>query len=188
METVRKIEVKAPDQNNNYQLREPHELFDELYQRFRPKVYAKCLSMLKEQAWARDATQEIFIQIFVKLPQFRQESRLSTWIFSIARNYCIDSLRRKKSGNVLLSVDPVTMQNVAEETFEWGLRERKLKDLDLVLQRLPPADNRILTMKFRDQMSIKAIAQTIHISEGAVKMRINRAKIKARYLQWQLAG
>lgn len=64
--------------------------FSLLYNRYVKKVYAKCISILKEESLARDATQEIFLKIFLNLIRFEEKARFSTWVYAITYNYCID--------------------------------------------------------------------------------------------------
>ena len=57
--------------------------FSLLYNRYVKKVYAKCISILKEESLARDATQEIFLKIFLNLIRFEEKARFSTWVYAI---------------------------------------------------------------------------------------------------------
>lgn len=164
--------------------------FSELYLQYHEKVYQKCLSMLKDPIVAQDAAQEIFIQVYVKWSSFREESRPSTWLFAITRNYCLDQIRKQarqlEKEQQLLLEDVMDDPNAAASKPE--MAEQKISDMHRVLEQLPYRDHRILMMKFRDRLPIKKIARKIRTSEGAVKMRILRAKAKAKQLQWQLAG
>lgn len=165
------------------------EQFDLLYRQYQGKVFRKCLLMLQNQEVAQDATQEIFIQAFLNLPHFRAEAKFSTWLFSITRNYCIDYLRKqarlRKTESIPVGKD---IGDSSETTLDWQIHERELNELRQVLKKLPAKDHRILMMKFRDKMSIRAIAGKIRTSEGAVKMRILRAKARAQLLRWQMVG
>lgn len=165
------------------------ERFDQLYRQHQGKVFRKCVLMLQDQELAQDATQEIFIQAFLNFSNFREEAKFSTWLFSITRNYCIDYLRKQaRSRKTELTTLDGNLYELQESSSDWHLLEREMNDLRLVLKKLPAKDHRILMMKFRDKMSIRAIAGKIRTSEGAVKMRILRAKARAQLLRWQMAG
>ena len=60
--------------------------FNELYKRYSAKVYAKCISMLKDETLASDATQEVFTKVFLKLGSFGEKSKFSTWLYSVTYN------------------------------------------------------------------------------------------------------
>ena len=59
------------------------------------RVYAKCLHMVGNEAEAEDLTQEVFLQLFRKMDSFRGESAFSTWLYRVAVNVVLMSLRRK---------------------------------------------------------------------------------------------
>ena len=157
-----------------------------IYNRYAAKIYSKCLSILKNEAQAQDATQEIFTKIFMNLSKFGEKSKFSTWIYSITYNYCIDYIRRKKKQKNLFSDEMEKAPDIIDEVPDHELLQMEVKKLKTVLQRIPEGDKMILMMKYRDEMSIKEIASTLGKSESAVKMKIKRAKAKAQKLKLQL--
>jgi RNA polymerase sigma-70 factor (ECF subfamily) len=170
----------VPDKNDP-------DFFLHMYRLYQEKVFKKCLVLLKDRTDAQDAVQEIFTQVYHHLSGFRQESKFSTWLYSITYNYCMGYLRKRhKYRKVAVSVE--RLPDMPAHQGEWRIRERKEKELRQVMNELPESDTRILQMKFLDQMSIKSIAGEISTTEGAVKMRIHRAKAKAQVLRWQLAS
>lgn len=158
--------------------------FDLLYRQYGPKVYRKCLSLLKNEAQAKDAMQEIFIRAFLKSSQFRQEAKVSTWLYSITYNYCMDFLKKQQSKRAKMGEDfQEAVATVEESDVDYQLMDRKIEELNTVLKELPSSDRKILLMKFQEEMSIKEMAQKKNKSEGAIKMKLNRAKAKARQLR-----
>ena len=75
---------------------------------------------------------------------------------------------------------------IADEVPDTNRLERKMKELGKVLEIIPDSDKKILLMKFQENMSIKEIALTLNKSESAVKMKIKRAKAKARDMRLKL--
>jgi len=122
--------------------------FTMLYSRYSGKVYSKCISLLKDEQLSDDATQDIFLKIYLNLAKFSGKSKFSTWGYSITYNYCIDYIRRKKKERNIFSV--------------------------------PPGDRAVLLMKYQDDMSIRDISEVLEKSESAIKMKIKRAKHKAK--------
>ncbi len=155
--------------------------FNLLYDRYAAKIYSKCISMLKDEALAEDATQEIFTKIFLNLSRFGEKSKFSTWVYSITYNYCIDFLRRKKKQKDIFSDEMEKAPELAEEeTPDKELLEMEIGQLKIVLDNIPPGDRAILLMKYQDEMSIKEIADILDKTESAIKMKIKRAKAKAQ--------
>jgi len=157
------------------------EYFTTLYRRYAGKVFAKCISMLSDEALARDAVQDIFIKVFLNLSRFSEQSSFSTWLYSITYNFCIDIIRKKKKISLVLSDDIERIGDKPEqEVPDSVLLEMKHDRLEKVLAQMHEGDRIILLMKYMDDMSIKDIADFFQKTESAIKMQIMRAKMKAQ--------
>lgn len=154
--------------------------FDQLYKRYMTKIYSKCISMLKNETRAIDATQEIFMKIYLNLAKFDERSKFSTWIYSITYNYCIDFIRKQKKETKLFVDDKDDLPDIEVEVPDTALLEMEVKRLKVVLEKLRPDDRAILLMKYQDEMQIKEIAAALDKTESAIKMKIKRAKHKAQ--------
>lgn len=155
--------------------------FQSLYRRYSTKVYSKCLSMLKEESLASDATQEIFTRIFLKLASFSEKAKFSTWVYSVTFNYCIDFLRKQQRRQKLFSdEEDENLPDPAEEVPDHELLAIEVDRLKVVLEKIPPGDKQILLMKYREELQIREIAEILDKTESAVKMKIKRAKHKAQ--------
>jgi RNA polymerase sigma factor (sigma-70 family) len=155
--------------------------FKVLHGRYINKVYSKAISLLKDEALAQDAVQEIFLKIFLNLSKFTFRSKFSTWIYSITYNYCIDLLRKQKKHKKLFVSDNDDLSNMKEEIVEdKEILEIELDKLVNVLEEIPLEDKTVLLMKYKDDMGIKDISGVIGKSESAIKMKIKRAKAKAK--------
>lgn len=158
--------------------------FTLIYNRYSAKIYAKCLSLLKNEAMARDATQEIFMKIFLNLSRFGQKSRFSTWVYSITYNYCIDFLRKQQKKQALFSDELENPPDLAEdEVSDQEILDIEVRQLKQILEEIPAGDKAILLMKYQDEMSIKEISSVLEKTESAVKMKIKRAKAKAQEIK-----
>ena len=136
--------------------------------------------MLKNEAQAQDATQEIFTKIFLNLSKFSERSKFSTWVYSITYNFCIDYIRKKKKEKKLFSDEIEDPPDIIEEVTDESLLEMEVKKLDTVLKTIPTGDRAVLLMKYQDELSIKEIAEILDKTESAIKMKIKRAKHKAQ--------
>lgn len=166
------IRLYLETQNSRY--------FDQLYGKYSTKVFSKCISLLKDEGNAQDATQDIFLKIFLNLSKFGGKSKFSTWIYSITYNYCIDLIRKKKKQGNIFSDDIERAPDLAEEVPDSALLEMEVKKLKIVLDIIPVGDKAVLLMKYQDEMSIKEMARALDKSESAIKMKLKRAKHKAQ--------
>ena len=153
-----------------------------LYRKYADKVYRKCITLLKDQGLAEDATQEIFVKIMLSLANFNEKAQFSTWVYSITYNFCIDIIRKQKKTKNLFVDDIERAPDVADEIPDEFLRSMEVKRLKIVLDTIPTDDHAILLMKYQDDMSIKDIAEGMGKTESAVKMKIKRAKEKAQFV------
>lgn len=152
--------------------------FNILYERYSGKIFAKCLSLLKNEGEAQDATQDVLMKILLNLSKFGGKSRFSTWIYSITYNFCIDFIRRKKKDPSIYVDDLLQNLDVEEEVEDTFLTEVNVQRLKIILSEIPTNDKTILLMKYQDEMSIKEISDILNKSESAIKMQIKRAKQK----------
>ncbi|QIP13770.1 RNA polymerase sigma factor [Spirosoma aureum] len=151
--------------------------FETLYRQYAEKVFQKCLSMTRDSDAAQDFTQEIFMRVFNKLDTFKQKSAPSTWLYSIAHNYCLDQIRIGK--RMSLQELPEGME-LAEEVVVSD--EVQLQALDQLMEDLPAQEATLLRLKYEHGLSINQISQQLNIAESAIKMRLKRSRDKLNRL------
>jgi RNA polymerase sigma-70 factor (ECF subfamily) len=152
--------------------------FDKLYDRYSGKIYAKSISLLRDEDLAEDAVQEIFMKILLNLSKFSGKSKVSTWIYSITYNFCIDIIRRKKKDPSMLMDNFSGDNDMIDDVEDAFLLETNIRRLKTILGKIPSSDKAILLMKYQDDMSIRDIGSILDKSESAIKMKIKRAKHK----------
>src|SRR3990172_685855 len=93
--------------------------FEELVKKYQREIYGLACRLVMDQEEAKDLTQQAFLQAFVHIRAFRQQSQFRTWLFRIAINQCYNFLKtRKKFGE---SVDTQEMQIMGEDSPEEDL-------------------------------------------------------------------
>jgi len=155
-------------QNNYY--------FELLYNRYSSKIFGKCLTILKEQNLAQDATQDIMMKILLNLSKFGGRSKFSTWVYSVTYNFCIDFVRKRKKDLSIYVEDIHQFEGVVDEVDDKEILEVRLENLKVIMTQMPSGDQSILMMKYLDGMSIKEISNTLDKTESAIKMKLKRAK------------
>ena len=131
---------------------------DSLYNRYSAKIFGKCLTLLRDEFKAQDATQDIMMKILLNLNKFSGNSKFSTWVYSITYNFCIDSIRKSKKDKSILMDDVSMFSDVEDEVSDKFLLEIKLERLKRILEMINVEDKSILLMKYLDGLSIKDIA------------------------------
>ena len=138
---------------------------DELFGRYRQKIYLWCFTYTHEAEEAIDLTQEIFIKVFRGIGRFKGGSRLSTWIYRIVRNHCLSRLgsRRRLWRRRLLPVDEL---EVADPTATDRLREAELQGqlddlLDRAARRMAADELEAFVLHYREGLTVKEITKTL---------------------------
>jgi RNA polymerase sigma factor (sigma-70 family) len=96
------------------------EAYTELFNRYRRRVYLWCFNYTHEQEEAVDLAQEVFIKLFRGIDRFAGRSRLSTWVYQVARNHCLGELGKsgRKWRKRLVSIEGEDMLQIADRIIE----------------------------------------------------------------------
>lgn len=174
-------------------------LFHELIRPCERAIYLFLLSLLGNEAEAEDAAQETAIKVYLNLGKFRGESQFRTWVLSIARNEGLGRLRKQGSrredsldaeiedaGGDYTPAVLTSWREIPVETLE---REELGGLLRAAIASLPPIYRNVVLLRDVEEMDIRATAEALGISEGAVKVRLHRARaLLQRSLALKLKG
>jgi RNA polymerase sigma-70 factor (ECF subfamily) len=152
--------------------------FDDVVSRYSRKVYELCYRILRNEEEARDMAQEVFVKVYLKRGSFKGKSALYTWIYRIATNMCINSLKKRR------------FQTVPLDSVEWALEGKQdcgapdygelERALSSALANLPPRQRAVFSMRFFEKMPVKEIAEALGTSVGAVKANYHHAVKRLR--------
>lgn len=152
-----------------------------LYERLVFSVVAKLVVHPQEEI--EDICQEVFITVFRKLKTFKFESKLSTWIASIAYRQALDHIRKNRPDLTELEERELdTTESTTPETLLTSANEAIFVKQQVAL--LPAKYKLVITLFHLQEMSIKEIAAIMKSNEGAVKVLLFRAR---KQLKEQLA-
>jgi RNA polymerase sigma-70 factor (ECF subfamily) len=157
--------------------------FSELLDKYKKQIINFIYRMIQDRTEADDLAQEVFIKVYNCAHSYSPKAKFSTWIYTIAKNVCLNELRKKK---------PVSLdENIATED---GVLKREFSDVDKnipsddVVQNelqeivkgaigsLPETQRMAVVLRRYDQLSYEDIAKTMGCSVSAVKSLLNRAK------------
>jgi RNA polymerase sigma-70 factor, ECF subfamily len=74
----------------------------EYFNKYGPMVYRRALTLLGDPTEAEDATQEVFVRALTNVDKFRAEASVSTWLYRITTNYCLNQVRNRSTRKRLL--------------------------------------------------------------------------------------
>ena len=158
--------------------------FERLVMPHEKMMYALALRMCQNPEDAKDCVQDAMIRVFRSLPSFRGDSSLSTWLYRIVNNTCLDSHRRKKVRRAE-SLDELNETGWSapdpapgpQESLE---RNSLKKALSRGIDQLPDSIRSAIVMRDIHGFSYEEISETLGINIGTVKSRINRGRERIR--------
>lgn len=146
--------------------------FEVLVSRHQDRVYRVCLRMLGDVTEAEDATQDVLVRAWRSLDRYRGEAALSTWLYRLAVNRCIDLGRRCRHLEDV-SDDLADRGDQPDRVVEARQLSRVLSD---AVQALTFEQRAAFVLRYSEGRSYREIALVLDVSEPAVKSRLNRAR------------
>jgi len=146
-----------------------------LFEKHQRRVYSIALNFFGgDGETAKDATQQVFLKLFVKIGQFRNDSEFTTWLYRIVVNTCIDEQRKQKRFFPLAELIGMREPRV-KKTQEEKIERRELSDeVQSAVADLKPKLRLPILLKYVEGLSYDEIANVLEISSGTVASRLNR--------------
>jgi RNA polymerase sigma factor (sigma-70 family) len=156
------------------------QLMDEYFE----KVYSRMLKMTGQPGYAEDLTMEAFNKAFSKLDQYTSDFAFSTWLYRIAKNNCIDYLRRNKKDNdskvnqyeAEVGIAAHELANQLPSPEQLMINQQEIRLLREIVDMLHPKYKDIIKLHYFKELSCEEIAQQLELPEGTVKVRLFRAR------------
>lgn len=150
--------------------------FGRLMERYSGAVFGLSYRMLNNAQDAEDAVQEIFLRAYSRLSTFDRTRKFSTWLLSIASNYCIDRLRRRRYN--WLTLDDVAFWLPSDDAGpeRSALEQERREVVQNALQRLPENYRLVTVLRYMNDLSYDEIGQVTGLPESTIKTRLHRAR------------
>lgn len=142
-------------------------------------VWHMVLRMVNQQEDAEDLCQDVFLRVFREIKKFRGDSKLSTWIASIAYNVCVDYIRKKGREKVFATDDltPLMRGKISPENTAGNMSREELKKMvHHVIAGMPVQYRTVITLYHLQECSYREIEEITGMPEGTVKSYISRAR------------
>lgn len=148
--------------------------FEELVKKYQREIYGLACRMVLDLEEAKDLTQQAFLQAFLHIRDFRQQSQFRTWLFRIAINQCYNYLKNKKKFGE--PVDPQEMLMAGEDSPEEDLAaEQERQQLYEALERLPAKQRAVITLKLEQGLNYQEISEILGGTAGAARVNYCQA-------------
>ena len=157
--------------------------FEELAERHHRRLLRVCERLLGDREEARDAVQEVLLKVLRKAGGFRPRALVSTWLYRIAVNHCLNVLRRRRivrmlsltgtdEEGVARALDPVEDRPGPQQQLA---ARREWRRVQRAIAALPPGQRAVLVLVRLEGLAYREVAETLGITLGAVESRLVRA-------------
>jgi RNA polymerase sigma-70 factor (ECF subfamily) len=161
--------------------------FARLVEKHKQSVHGLCYRLLGGGEEARDAAQEAFVRAYTGIGDFDSRQPFAAWVLRIARNHCIDLLRRRRPMLALsgerhgedgpeAGVAPELQDHYAVSGEQRVQEEEAQRDLDRAVAALPPRYREVISLFHIQHRSYADIAQTLGVPMGTVMTWLHRAR------------
>ena len=155
------------------------EAFEELVRRTHGQVYTLACRLVGDRAEAEDVVQEAYLRAFRAIGGFREEARFETWLYRIVANTAMTHLRRRgRFGELLADEDDRDFERPEQRSPADEVVERD--EVRRVLEGLPLGLRTVMVLKDVYGLSCREIGQEMGLTEGAVKVRLHRARRRVK--------
>ncbi|MBJ6765147.1 sigma-70 family RNA polymerase sigma factor [Myxococcaceae bacterium JPH2] len=181
------LEARRQEQALVARLRRGHtDAFETLVHQYEDRLYDFCVRMVGDREEAHDLVQEVFVSVHQNLRRFREDSRLSTWLFRITKNHCINRLKylQRRGRGRSEAFDEFSAGSHVEvfgappgpDAALESARERAR--VQQAISQLEPDARMLVALRDVEGLSYDEIVDITELPEGTVKSRLHRAREK----------
>jgi RNA polymerase sigma-70 factor (ECF subfamily) len=153
---------------------------EQLLERVQPQIFGFGMKMCGHREDAREVLQDTLLAVARSVRDFRGQSSLSTWLYTIARSFCIKRRRRERPEDPLdAAPEPIDPKRSPEDSTAGRQMERLLLDS---MSQLEPMYREVLVLRDGEGLTAPEVAEVLGISVDAVKSRLHRARVQVRDL------
>ena len=145
--------------------------FGRIYEEYFRELQRYLLSLCRDSRIAEELTQETFFRAVRSAGQFREGSDLRAWLYTIARNLCVDVTRQRET-LPLQETDQVAADPAGTLVERW--------DLERALETLTPQDQELLLLRYANQVPLQALSRLTGLSRFAIYRRCGRLLTQLR--------
>ena len=157
--------------------------FAELVDRYKDLVFGLICRMVADRTLAEDLAQDVFLKVHRGIPYFRGEARLSTWIFRIVQNVCVQARSRRHPEEPLEGTPRPDAPPRQFGTRDGAFAAMETRDrLTKALSKLPENYRMLVVAHYLRGVQYEALAEALNLPLGTVKTHLYRAKRRLREL------
>ena len=154
--------------------------FAQLVAQYKDLVFTLAIRMLKHREEAEEVAQDVFVKVFKSLNNFKGDSKLSTWIYRVTYNCCLDQLKKTKKFLKDVPIDEHNYNKIdaIDNALDGLIKEEKQQIIRNCVNKLPEDSSALVTLFYFDELSLDEISHITGIEANTVKVKLFRARKK----------
>ncbi|WP_127138543.1 RNA polymerase sigma factor [Flagellimonas oceanensis] len=152
--------------------------FSDLVDSYKDMVFTLSVRMLGNREEAEEVSQDVFIKVFKSLQNFKGDSKLSTWVYRIAYNTCLDRIRKIKKKRIhtdLEHIDQIAYADL-DTAFQKMLETERSELINQCLSKLSAEDAGVLTLFYLEEKNLQEMEKATSLPVNTLKVRLYRAR------------
>lgn len=160
-------------------------LFSKLIDKYQRMVFTLAMGFVHQKENAEDLTQDIFIKVWIALPNYKGDAIFSTWLYRIAVNYCVNFVEKNKRNRFIVLAEEL-IGHVFNTAINDKDAQQELEEMEsgnlvrTAIDSLPINQRTAFILSAYEELPIKEIAAIMNRSEGAVEQLLLRAKMNLK--------
>lgn len=149
-----------------------NQILEQLYLRYGREILLYLFSLCKNWDMAEDLKQETFVKAIFSLSE--QHTNMRAWLYHVARNLCINQMAKEKRFAALEDYEGILKKD--EDILEQYITQEEHRSVYLAVLKLPTPKKEILELQYFGGLSLKEIAELLHLTYEGVRVQKHRAK------------
>lgn len=154
--------------------------FSDFVEQYKDLVFTLSLRLLGNREEAEEVSQDAFIKVFKSLDTFKGDSKISTWVYRITYNTCLDRIKKNKKERVHIDVDylkEIAFSELDDALYKMVQEERSAM-VKGCLAKLSPEDAGIITLFYFEEKNLVEMEKILNLPVNTLKVRLFRARKK----------
>ena len=162
--------------------------FEILMRKYYPRILNFVYRFLGNRQRAEDLTQDVFMKVYKSARRYRPRSKFQTWLYTIAKNSCLNELRRNRGQMIsldepIMSHERVLKKEISDPHADPAgelLQKEKKALIQTAIKGLPENQRIAVILRRYESFSYAEIAATLNVTDKAVKSLLSRAKVNLK--------
>ncbi|MEM9649232.1 MAG: RNA polymerase sigma factor [Bacteroidota bacterium] len=154
--------------------------FSKLVETYKHMVFTLAMRTLKTREEAEEVAQDTFVKVFKSIKHFKGDAKLSSWIYRIAYNTCLDRLKKQKKEMQNRPMDEINAFEVAEmqNALSGMIQQERLELIKKCIAQLLPTDAALLTLFYFEDKNLNEMAEVLEMNANTAKVKLHRARTR----------